>query len=43
MNPSSCAYLTMHDDINSDPIGFDESSSGGGSIYLVILGKSKVK
>jgi hypothetical protein len=33
-------YLSMHDDINSNPIGFDEHA-GGGAICIVILGKPR--
>lgn len=43
MEPFSCEYLSMHNNIDSNPIGFDESSSGGGAIYLVILGKPRVE
>lgn len=42
MEPFRCVYLSMYDDINSNPISFDESSGGGGAIYLVILGKPRV-
>lgn len=31
-------YLSVHDDIDSDPIRFDECASGA-AVYLVILGK----
>lgn len=43
VEPFSCAYLSMYNNINSNPVGFDESSSGGSAIYLVILGKPRVE
>lgn len=36
--PSRCSHLSMHDDINADPVGLDERA-GGGTIDLVVLGK----
>jgi hypothetical protein len=43
VEPFSRAYLSMHNNVNSNPIGFDESSSGGGAVYLVIFGKPRVE
>ena len=35
---SRLAYLSMHNDVDADPIGLDERV-GGAAVYLVILGK----
>lgn len=31
-------YLSVHNDVNADPVGLDKCASGA-AIYLVILGK----
>ena len=36
------AYLPVHDDINADPIGFDECA-GNAAIYFVILGEPRAE
>lgn len=35
-------YLSVHDDVNSDPVGFDECA-GGGTVYFVILGEPRAE
>ena len=36
------AYLSVHDDINADPIGYDECA-GNAAIYFVILGEPRAE
>lgn len=35
-------HLSVHNDVNANPIGLDECA-GGGAIYLVILGKPRME
>lgn len=35
-------YLSMNDDINSDPVGFDECA-GAAAVYSIILGEPRTE